>query len=125
MKYKLVEKINPRDPEAPKKWYAIPVHAGKFTIKDVAKEIAGRSSLTRGDIENTLSNFTEELPILLKLGLSIQLGNLGTLRLTLSSAGADSPGEFTVAMIKGVRVVFTPSAEFKKALEDISFDLMK
>jgi hypothetical protein len=45
-----------------KKWYANPVNAGKFTVKDFAKEIAGRSLLTRGDIENTLDNFPEELP---------------------------------------------------------------
>jgi hypothetical protein len=47
------------------------VNAGKFTIRDFAKEIAGRSSLTRGDIENTLDNFLEELPTFLKIGMSI------------------------------------------------------
>ncbi|MDR1336050.1 MAG: DNA-binding protein, partial [Tannerella sp.] len=49
MKYKVVEKGNPSDPTAPKKQYANAVNAGRLTIKDFAKEIAGRSSLTRGD----------------------------------------------------------------------------
>jgi hypothetical protein len=43
MKYKLVVKGNPRNPEVAGKWYANPVNAGRLNIKDFAKEIAGRS----------------------------------------------------------------------------------
>jgi hypothetical protein len=42
-------------------------------IKDFAKEIAGRSSLTRGDIENVLTNFIDELPTFLKLGFGFAI----------------------------------------------------
>jgi predicted histone-like DNA-binding protein len=122
MKYKLVERGNPAKPAAPKKWYANPVNAGKFTVRDFAKEIAGRSSLTRGDIENTLDNFLEELPTFLKIGMSIQLGEFGTLRLSLSSEGTDTPEDFNTSYIKGVRVIFTPGRELKKALEDTPFE---
>jgi predicted histone-like DNA-binding protein len=122
MKYKVIERYNPRQPEAPRKWYASPVNSGKLTLKDFAKEIAGRSSLTRGDIENTLNNFMEELPTFLKLGLSVQLGTFGTVRLSLSSEGASVPGEFNAGMIKGVKVIFTPGAELKKALEETTFE---
>jgi hypothetical protein len=52
MKFKLIEKGNPKQPTAPRKWYPIVINAGKFTIRDFAKEIAGHSSLTRDDIEN-------------------------------------------------------------------------
>jgi hypothetical protein len=38
----------------------------------------------------------------LKLGMSIQLGDFGTFRLTISSEGVESKDEFTVANIKGV-----------------------
>jgi hypothetical protein len=78
MKYKIVEKRNPQNPTTPGKYYANSVNAGKFTIKDFAKEIAGRSSLTRGDIKNVLENFLNELPTFLKLGLSVQLSSFGT-----------------------------------------------
>jgi hypothetical protein len=71
MKYRLVERRNPLKPAEPKKWYANLVNAGKFTVRDFAKEIAGRSSLTRGDIENTLDNFLEELPTFLKTGMNV------------------------------------------------------
>ena len=62
MKVKLVVRTNPRKQGDPGKWYANPVNAGKKTLRDIAKDIAGRSSLTRGDIENVLTNFMECLP---------------------------------------------------------------
>ncbi len=123
MKYKLVQRVKPSDPLAPKKWYANPVNAGRFTVKDFAKEIAGRSSLTRGDVENVLNNFLDQLPVFLRIGMSVQLGDFGTMRLSLSSEGVDDPDSFVSANIKGTRIIFTPSSELKKGLQGIRFDL--
>jgi predicted histone-like DNA-binding protein len=125
MKYKVIKKANPLKPGEPKKLYASPVNAGKFTIKDFAKEISGRSSLTRGDIENVLSNFLDELPTFLKLGLSIQLGDFGILRLSIASEGATEEEGFTVANIKGVRVIFIPSVALKNELKSTTFEEQK
>jgi predicted histone-like DNA-binding protein len=124
MKYKTVKRFNPQKREE-EKWYANAVNAGRFTVKDFAKEIAGRSSLTRGDIENVLNNFLDELPTFLKVGMSIKLGDFGTVRLTLSSEGTALPEEFNASKIKGVKVVFTPSAELKRQLENITFEEAK
>ncbi|MDR2836184.1 MAG: HU family DNA-binding protein [Bacteroidales bacterium] len=122
MKYKVVEKGNPINPEAPKKLYASPVNAGKFTVKDLANEIAGRSSLTRGDIENVLNNFLDVLPTYLKIGMSVKLGDFGTMRLNLQSEGAEQSEGFNANKIKGVKVIFTPGTDLKKSLENISFE---
>jgi predicted histone-like DNA-binding protein len=122
MKYKIVEKKNPQKPDVPGKYYANAVNTGKFTIKNFAKEIAGRSSLTKGDIENVLENFLDELPTFLKLGLSVQLGAFGTLRLSLASEGADSPQAFKSDLIKGAKVIFTPGVDLKDALKDITYE---
>jgi len=51
MKFKVVEKGNPGKPDDKKKQYANAVNTGNLTIRDLTKEIAGHSSLTRGDIE--------------------------------------------------------------------------
>jgi hypothetical protein len=48
--------------------------------------------------------------------------NNPTLRLNVSNEGVDSPEEFSVSNIKGVKVIFTPSSDLKKALEDIYFE---
>ena len=122
MKYKLIQKANPLNRSLSEKFYAIPVNAGKFTLKDLSESIAARTSLSRGDIENVLTTLVETLPALLKLGLSIKLGNFGTLRLNLSSEGADTPEAFTVSHIKGVKVIFTPSSEMKVSLKNTSLE---
>jgi predicted histone-like DNA-binding protein len=121
MKYKTIKRRNPQNPNE-EKWYANPVNAGTMDLDDLSKAIAGRSSLTAGDVYNTLSNCVDEIPTFLKIGMSIKLGNFGTLRLTISSEGANSKEEFTIANINGVRVIFTPSVELKKALKDVHFE---
>lgn len=121
MKYRLVQRFNPQRRNE-KKWYANPVNAGKFGIKEFSKGIEGRSSLTRGDIENVLTNFTDEMPTFLKFGMSVKLGDFGTLRLTLSSEGVENKEDFHASKIKNVKVVFTPSAELRKHLENITFE---
>jgi hypothetical protein len=72
-----------------------------------------------------LNNFVDELPTFLKLGLSIKLGGLGILRLIPLSEGVDEDKEFTVANIKGTKVIFTPGVEFKESLKDITFEELK
>lgn len=124
MKVKLVVRTNPRKQGEPGKWYANPVNTGKKTLRDIAKDIAGRSSLTRGDIENVLTNFMECLPSYLRDGFSVQLGEFGTMRLTLSSTGAADEKSFKTETIKP-RVTFTPGVELKAALRDNSYETVK
>jgi predicted histone-like DNA-binding protein len=121
MRFRLVKRVNPQKKEE-SKWYANPVNTGTYNIKDFSKDIEGRSSLTRGDIENVLTNFTDEIPKLLKIGMSVKLGEFGTLRLTLSSEGTENKEDFNVYKIKGAKVIFTPSPELKSQLQKITLE---
>ena len=121
MKIKLQKKKNPQK-RTEEKFYANPVNLGKKTLRDIARDIAGRSSLTRGDIENVLTNFMECLPSYLRDGFSVQLGEFGTMRLTLSSTGALDEKSFKVETIKP-RVTFTPGVELKNGLRDNLYEL--
>ena len=123
MKIKMVQRKNPQK-KSEVKFYASPVNAGKKTLRDIARDIAGRSSLTRGDIENVLTNFMECLPSYLRDGFSVQLGEFGTMRLTLSSEGALNEKAFKTETIKP-RVTFTPGVELKAALRDNSYETVK
>ncbi len=120
MKIKLVEKANPAD-RTQVKYYANAVNAGKKDLRNIADDIAGRSSLTRGDIENVLSNFIDELPKYLNDGFSVQLGYFGTMRISLSSKGANTPKEFDTNTIQP-KIVFTPGTEIKEKMQRISYE---
>ena len=124
MKIKLIERRKPGTKTSPGKFYASPVNVGKKTLRDIAHDIAGRSSLTRGDIENVLANFMDCLPHYLRDGFSVQLGEFGTMRLTLSSEGAATEKAFKTETIKP-RVTFTPGVELKAALRENSYETVK
>ena len=123
MKIKIVERANPLKRDQ-KKYYANAVNAGRKTIHDIARSIAGRSSLTRGDIENVLSNFVDELPEYLADGFSVQLGSFGTIRLSLSSKSADRTEDFDIKSIKP-KIILTPGVEVKDSLRHISYEIVK
>ncbi|OJV32229.1 MAG: DNA-binding protein [Bacteroidales bacterium 36-12] len=121
MKYKLVQRANPQD-RSKVKFYAQPVNEGRIARRDIASEIVNLSSLSRGDVSNVLESLIDTLPKYLLMGKSVSLDGFGTLRLSFSSEGVEDTKTFNTNMISGVRVVFTPSTEFKAALERISFE---
>ena len=120
----MIERRKPGTKTGPGKFYASPVNVGKKNLRDIAHDIAGRSSLTRGDIENVLSNFIDCLPHYLRDGFSVQLGEFGTMRLTLSSEGGETVKAFKTETIKP-RVTFTPGVELKAALRENSYETVK
>ncbi len=123
MKYKLIQKMKPGDPEAPRKWYATSVNQGKITIEQLSRDIAGRSSLTRGDIMNVIENLLDEIPKHLVNGNTVDLGDFCSLRLSISGTGVLDPNDYnTTTNIKKTKVVFTPSAAMKKEIADIKFE---
>jgi predicted histone-like DNA-binding protein len=121
LKYKLVEKSNPRDLTAPKKFYASHVLSGKKTLGNISRDIEDISSLSRGDISNVLQNLVDQIPKYLLEGQTVSLGELGTLRLTLSSEGAEKAKDFKASMIKNVKIVFTPGKMLKEEMAKAGF----
>lgn len=118
MKYKLVKRVNPQKRNDPPKLYAQPVYDGTVNTKFISRQIAGRSSLTTGDIMNTLSNFFDEIPTYLLLGQTVKLDGLGTFRISFTSDGAADEDSFTAGYIKNARVIFTPDPAFRKRIID-------
>ncbi|MDR0732979.1 MAG: HU family DNA-binding protein [Dysgonamonadaceae bacterium] len=122
MKYKLIPRSNPNDPQAAKKLYASPVNDGKISQEEIAEEIVALSSLSRGDVANVIDSTIDTIPKYLLMGKSVSLGDLGTFRVSFSSKGVNNANEFNVAMISGIRIIFTPSVKLKKLIEGIHFE---
>ena len=76
----------------------------------ICRQIAGRSSLTAGDVKNVLTNFLDELPTYMLMNRSVQLEDFGILRISFGSEGVDRAEDFSSFLIRGVKIVFTPSA---------------
>jgi predicted histone-like DNA-binding protein len=122
IKLKKVLKKNPQD-LTQAKWYLSPEQAGRVGLPEIAREIEGRSALSLGDVQSVLSNLVEILPIFLKLGQSVNLEGFGTFRMSVSSEGMVNAEELNARHVKGVKLLFLPSAELKRNLEGISFEI--
>ena len=125
MRYKLILRRNPADPSAPKKYYAAPIHNGMITKKEMADDLILISSISRGDISSVIENFLDAIPKFLLRGFSVQLGELGTLRISFSSEGVDNPKDFVVTMVRGKKIIFRPGPAFKKILRDLILEKEK
>lgn len=85
IKFKLIEKGNPGKTTEPKKWHALAIYSDKVTQKELSANLADLSSLSMGDVANVITNLVQELPKILSRGGIVQLGELGSFRITLSS----------------------------------------
>ncbi|SCD19807.1 DNA-binding protein [Proteiniphilum saccharofermentans] len=122
MKYKLIQKPNPLEPKVQRKWYASPVKVGTVNNYQLSKDIAARSPLTRSVVMNVIEKMGDEIPRYLTKGYSVNLSDLGTLRLSLSSEGVDTPEKFSKENIENVRIIFTPSPELKRTLLNVQYE---
>ncbi|HCE47789.1 MAG TPA: DNA-binding protein [Prevotellaceae bacterium] len=120
--YKLVKKTN-RLKENEVKFYPQPVKLGVKGTKDLTKEIAGRCSLTRGDVLNVLSNLSEVINKWLVAGYHVKLDNLGTLRLTFRSEGSATAEECDASLVKYVRVRLLGDMDLREELQkNVTFE---
>ena len=124
MKVKIVQRKNPQKPDEPGKFYGQPVLDGVVGMDMICRQIAGRSSLTAGDVKNVLTNFLDELPTYMLMNRSVQLEDFGILRISFGSEGVDRAEDFSSSLIRGVKIVFTPSAKMKERVKsEITFEV--
>ncbi|MPN51334.1 hypothetical protein SDC9_198977 [bioreactor metagenome] len=124
--YVLTQRVNPRDVTAPRKFYAIAKSTGEESVRQLATEIAKRTSLSSVDVFAVLEASIDLIPDRIAEGKIVRLGEFGSFNLTLSSEGAATVEDFNVAMIKGNSLKFRPgkliqkvldASEYKKAIE--------
>ena len=104
-----------------KKFYASPVHDREISLDALTKAIEKTSTVSGADIRAVLYAMVEEAIIGLSDGRIIRLGDLGSLRISISSEGKDKMEEVTPAIVKKAGVIFTPGAKLREMLEHAKF----
>ena len=120
MKYRIVKRMNPLNNEE-SKFYAAPQYMEELTVGDLEKDISDACTLNVTDVEAVLTSLVRKLPMYLKNGFKIQLGNFGRVKLSFSSKGFEEAEDVDAAGITSKRILFTPSAELKSEVESASF----
>ena len=98
---------NPTVENAVEKAYAKNQVSEIWTLEKFAKHISDHNGVySRGTVKGVISDMCECLVEQLLNGNKIQLGELGTFGISISSVGADSIEKFTARNIKAVNILF-------------------
>jgi predicted histone-like DNA-binding protein len=122
IKYKLVSKKNPRDLEAPSKFYASSVTTRRIDIDQLSENIARASTVARSDVYAVLIALIDEMLDELAQGSQVNLGKLGGFYVNLRSNGAETEDAFNSSLIKGAKVIYRPGSEIKTMLGSLKYE---
>lgn len=94
-----------------------------WSLEKFAKHISDHNGVySRGTVKGVISDMCECLVEQLLNGNKIQLGELGTFGISISSEGAESIEKFTSKNIKAVNILFSPGADFENLIERAEFN---
>ena len=122
-KFKFAKKRkNPTKPQEGDQWHAIPVTTNRLTTRSLCKVVTRNTTTAPTEAESTFNLVCDGIVHELQQGSSVQLGELGWLRLSFGSEGVEDLTQFDAAsMIRNVKIIFTPSktlmADIKNGLE--------
>ncbi|MDY3339369.1 HU family DNA-binding protein [Riemerella anatipestifer] len=123
IKYKTIQKAQPGVAGGgDKKFYASPVYQGEKTLEGLTKDIEKISTVSGADIRAVLYALVDVMQTSLSDGQIVRLGELGSMRVSLSSEGKAKEEEVTSAAIKSAKVLFTPGSDLKKMLQTLKFE---
>ena len=107
-------------------YYAQVKSQQKLTNKMLVERIVRETSLSEGDVKNALISLSNVVCEALQLGMSVDLAELGSFRLTVPSKMMDSPEEVTVKdALKTPKIVFTPKQKMRDAANKVELSIDK
>jgi len=122
VKYNTVQRGNPSNAEAPKKFYPSIESSGRKTLRQMAERIAQISTVSSTDTMAVLEALLTTIPQELASGNIVELGDFGNFWLRGDSEGTETAADVRASSIKGVLPRFNAGKEFKKVLDVIEFE---
>ena len=119
--YSVSPRINPRDKEAPPKYYGHVQARGDINLREMSERIQSTCTVHKSDVFAVLVALEDVITEALKNGEIVRLGDLGTLQISISSKGAVTEEDYTDALIKKARINFRPGSALVGALDGLTF----
>ncbi len=121
VKFNVVERANPRDLTAPKKFYPSVVASEKVTLRDIVKRVAEMSTVSPADTVAVVEALLAIIPEELSRGNIVRMGEFGSFWLRIHSSGEETEEDVSRENVSRVLPRFTPGKEFKQALQTLNF----
>ena len=101
-------------------YYAQPKMQQRLPIEEVKRRIVRETSLSEGDVNNAMVSLRNVVCDGLRLGMSVDLGDLGTIRVVVPSKMMDSEEEVTAEnALNSPKIVFTPKQVMRDAAKAV------
>lgn len=104
-----------------KKYYATAVTNGEMDLDKLTKYIEKTSTVSGADIRAVLYAMVDAMTENLSNGEIVRLGDLGSLRVSISSEGSDKEEEVRASTVKSSKVIFSPGKKIKEMLKSVSY----
>lgn len=123
VKYKIIEKGQPGVAGGGvKKYYATSVFTGEKNLEQLTKSIEKISTVSGADIRAVLYAMVDVITEELSDSQIVRLGELGSLRLNVSSEGKDTSKDVSASAIRSTKLVFTPGKKLKDMQKSLKFE---
>lgn len=122
VKYNVIERGNPANREAPRKFYPSIASSGRKTMRQLAARINQISTVSTADTMAVLEALLTIIPEELAAGNIVELGDFGNFWLRADTEGAATAEEVRGSQITGILPRFNAGREFKKVLDSIEFE---
>jgi len=121
VKFNIVERGNPSNREAPKKFYPSIQSSGRVSTREMAEMAAQRSTLSTMDMMAAIESFMAIIPEQLTKGNIVELGEFGSFWLRTTADGAETVDDVRPYQITSILPRFIPGKQFKRTLDGIEF----
>lgn len=105
-------------------YYAAPKVSQRMSYKALVSHIVRETSLSAGDVSNALISLSNIVCEALAQGMSVDLADLGMLRLVVSSKMMDDRNDVTVAKaLNTPKIQFVPKAAMRDAANRVELSI--
>ena len=125
IQFNVIEKKNPQKRNQPAKYYAVAQSSGEVNFRQLAKEIAEITTVSTPDAIAALESLVMIIPRHIERGEIVRLGELGSLRVSISSEGSEKEEEVNASNIKKAKYVFKPGSELQQTLKVLKYSKTK
>lgn len=121
IKFNVREIGKPGDLNAPKKFYARPIHSGEITLEELSADISHSSSITQSDVYAVLQSLIREIPRNISRGYIVRLGDMGSFRLAAKSVGFELEEDVNGSSITNAKLSFHAGKQIRDIMQRLTF----
>ncbi|NJB81730.1 HU family DNA-binding protein [Wenyingzhuangia aestuarii] len=123
VRIKPLQKTNPQDLTAEKKFYAQAVATGTTDLERLAYLVSNQSTVREADCYAVILSLVHNIVDELEQGKIVKLNKLGSFQVGIRSFPSETEKEVTASTVKSAHLNFRPDVKLRNMLKNVSFTL--